>query len=259
MPIAPELPPHPSGFLPAPSAALRPPIRDAARRAQASVASRQWPRDEPSGDLAEFADHGDGVMSMFVADVAGNGAEAAPLAMRVRALLAPHLADRAFPGALLARLNEQLQLDAIPERLVTAASVRLDLATGDMTFAGAGHLGPFVKRAGGVIQVSGAGGPPLGLLPRPVYPETGLRLAVGDTVVLVTDGISDGFASSLDPLGGGALAAHLTSQPAHPAAICRSLSMASHAPHRPDATVLALRFCAGRAAGERWLSTWRKL
>jgi serine phosphatase RsbU (regulator of sigma subunit) len=43
-----------------------------------------------------------------------------------------------------------------------------------------------------------AGGPPLGVLPEVEYPVTVHRLSAGDVLVLVTDGVVEGPALSLD-------------------------------------------------------------
>ena len=107
-----------------------------------------------------------------------------------------------------------------------------------------GHLGPFVRRATGAVQlVDRAMGVPLGLLPGERYEEIGLRLGPEDALVLVTDGITDPLSTDGDPLGESALARLLERAPSFTLGMCEAL-LVDGMPTRDDATVLVLQLPA---------------
>lgn len=144
----------------------------------------------------------DGSVSTLMADVAGNGPSAAAPVSDVRWLVRQHLTRGARPGEVLAAANEWLVGQDLHTQLVTALCVRIDVGSGVTDIASAGHLGPFLKRSSGNAE-SLTPGPalPLGILAREVYPETTLILEPEDVLVLVTDGVTDRFATPDDPLG----------------------------------------------------------
>jgi sigma-B regulation protein RsbU (phosphoserine phosphatase) len=205
------------------------------------VASKQSARFGQGGDFFEVFEHADGRVSTVVADVCGNGAAAAKVAARIRPFLHHSLARGESPGRVLAVLNEGLIHEGLAERFVTAVAVRVDVRTGIGEIACAGHLGPFVLRASGRVQmVCRASGVPLGLVAGEHYEEIGVRLGSEDALVLVTDGITDPLSTEGDPLGEAAFARRLEKAPRISIGICEALLL-DGAPTRDDATVLVLQ------------------
>lgn len=212
------------------------------------VASKQSARFGAGGDFFEVFEHASGRVSTVVADVCGNGAAAAQVAARIRPFLHHSLACGESPGVVLARLNEGLVAEGLADRFVTAVAVRVDVLTGVAEIACAGHLGPFVRRASGRVQVvDRASGVPLGLEPGERYEEIGLRLGPEDALVLVTDGITDPLATDGDPLGEAALARLLERAPRLSLGMCEAL-LVDGAATRDDATVLVMQLPAVVAA-----------
>jgi serine phosphatase RsbU (regulator of sigma subunit) len=204
------------------------------------LATKQSARSEAGGDLFEVVDHGDGRISIVVADVCGNGRPAAQIAHRISPFLRGILARGESPGRMLAALNDGLVSRGV-ERFVTAVAVRIDVLSGLAETACAGHLGPFVRRASGrVAAMSGALGVPLGLLRGEIYGEISQELDPDDALVLVTDGITDPLSTAADPLGEVGLLRRLSSAPHVTASICQAL-LADAGPTLVDATVLALQ------------------
>ena len=75
---------------------------------------------------------------------------------------------------------------------VTAVAGVLDLASGELAFALAGHEPPVLVPAGGAAAaLSVEGGRVLGLIEASDFPVNRLRLGAGDAVVLYTDGVSE--------------------------------------------------------------------
>jgi serine phosphatase RsbU (regulator of sigma subunit) len=211
------------------------------------VASKQSARFGDGGDFFEVFEHASRTVSTVVADVCGNGAAAAKVAARIRPFLHHSLARGESPGRVLAALNEALVDEAFADRFVTAVAVRVDVLTGLVEIACAGHLGPFVRRSSGRVHaIDRATGVPLGLVAGERYEEITVRLEPEDALVLVTDGITDPLSSADDPLGEAAFALLLERAPRVTLDLCEML-LFDGAPTRDDATVLVLQLPA-RAA-----------
>jgi serine phosphatase RsbU (regulator of sigma subunit) len=189
-------------------------------------------------------EHASGQVTTVVADVCGNGPGAAAVAARVRPFLHHSLALGESPGRVLAALNAGLVDEGLPDRFVTAVAARVDVHSGLVEIACAGHLGPFVRRASGRVNVvDRASGVPLGLVSGERYDEIALRLGPEDALVLVTDGVTDPLSTDGDPLGERALARLLERAPRRTTALCETL-LADGAPARDDATVVVLQLPA---------------
>jgi serine phosphatase RsbU (regulator of sigma subunit) len=205
------------------------------------IATRQRSIAGRGGDFFEVVQHRDGSVSTFMADVCGNGPVAAAPVQGMRWVLRQRLAHGDPPGALLAALNDWLVAQRNDERFVTALCLRVDPLSGRADMAGAGHLGPFVKRAAGPVAcVALSGGLALGILPVQSYQETTLELAPEDTIVLCTDGITDRMATRDDPLGAAGLIDHLARARHGAESICNAL-LGPEVPTGQDATVIVVQ------------------
>ena len=75
---------------------------------------------------------------------------------------------------------------------VTAFIGILDLDTGDITYASAGHDSPFVLTgAAGLRRLVTEGGPPLGAIETFSYPVDRDRIEPGEVLLLYTDGVTE--------------------------------------------------------------------
>jgi serine phosphatase RsbU (regulator of sigma subunit) len=75
---------------------------------------------------------------------------------------------------------------------------RVDLPTGVLSLVNAGHVAPYLARAGQVEPISLAAGLPMGLFADETYSATDLQLEPGDRIVFVTDGMLERNAAALD-------------------------------------------------------------
>jgi serine phosphatase RsbU (regulator of sigma subunit) len=206
-----------------------------------NVAAKQSAPAGSGGDFFEVIQQRDGRVAIVVADVCGNGPSAAAPVNALRWILRQEIARGAAPGIVLASLNDWMFQQKIDDRFVTAVCVRLDAVTGLAEIANAGHLGPFVKRAGGDAEdLPRAVGLALGILPAQIYPGTTVVLAPEDALVLVTDGITDRLATHGDQLGQSALLERLTRARLGTESICAAL-LGSEARATEDATVLVVQ------------------
>lgn len=84
------------------------------------------------------------------------------------------------------------------ESFSTGMLGRLDLRTGTLALVNAGHVAPYLCRAGATRAVPLPVDVPLGMFASAVYRSTHLALEPGDRLVLVTDGMLERDAATLD-------------------------------------------------------------
>jgi phosphoserine phosphatase RsbU/P len=80
---------------------------------------------------------------------------------------------------------------------VTLLIAAFDGTTNRLTYVRAGHVPPFLRRAGGAVELlDAAGGLPLGLMEDAAYTSAVVDLAPGDELLILTDGITEATAPS---------------------------------------------------------------
>ena len=84
------------------------------------------------------------------------------------------------------------------EDFVTGLVGRVDLRTGSIELVNAGHVSPYLARGATVTTFELPVDLPLGLFRDTPYSSTALRLAPGDRLVMVTDGMLERNAAGLD-------------------------------------------------------------
>ena len=127
----------------------------------------------------------------LVADVAGKGIPAALAMADARALLHAAADNADGPAEALARVNRILVQERRTGLPLTAALLVVEVATGRMRYASAGHEAPLVARCTGVVEPLVAGGPILGMFGDAAFEEREASLEPGDALVLYTDGVTD--------------------------------------------------------------------
>ncbi len=142
---------------------------------------------------------------MFSFDVSGHGVASAMLTARLAGLLSagapdqnitmsngPHGHADAWPPEMVAfRLNKMMLERVQVDQYFTMVYAEVDLHNGEVRLVQAGHPHPLVLRAGGDVQVVGEGGLPIGLIAGATYDRITLRLAPGDRLLLMSDGITE--------------------------------------------------------------------
>jgi serine phosphatase RsbU (regulator of sigma subunit)/PAS domain-containing protein len=143
------------------------------------------------GDWYDAFELQTGRVAAVVGDVAGHGVGAAALMAQMRNTLRAHLFSLVGLAESLHRLSCQLTLQ---ERVfATAICVEIDPATGEMSWASAGHPAPILVSADGTsLHLQGRPAPPIGWmhssLPQPAT-EHRTMLAPGERLLLFTDGM----------------------------------------------------------------------
>jgi phosphoserine phosphatase RsbU/P len=86
-------------------------------------------------------------------------------------------------------------------RFTTTFIAEYDPVTRLLTYVNAGHNKPILRRQSGAIERLQAGGVPLGILADAVYESSSVTLAVGDWLVIFTDGVIEAENSAQQEYG----------------------------------------------------------
>jgi sigma-B regulation protein RsbU (phosphoserine phosphatase) len=159
------------------------------------VAARMKPADDVGGDLYDILAFGD-TFWVIVGDVSGHGINSGLVMMMAQAAAYAAIADdpHVNPGSVIAAVNRVVH-ENVRKRMRRDDYLTLMAARhlGDGRFVAAGaHQPIFIARAGGGVDVIEPAGPWVGLSPNiepPPMPEYEFRLAPGDLVFFVTDGL----------------------------------------------------------------------
>lgn len=156
------------------------------------VAAALRPAKQVGGDLYDYFTTGDGNVFFAIGDVSDKGIPAALFMARMSALLRVLGAAGEPPDRLLAEINTRLVDGNDACMFVTLGCGVLDVRTGRVRYASAGHEPPFVRNAEGTVRLLHAeNGAALGIDDGASYRLTEGFVAPGDTLVLFTDGLSE--------------------------------------------------------------------
>lgn len=168
------------------------------------------PAREVGGDFYDFVELDDGRLGIMVGDVTDKGMPAALVMASTRSVLRAAAQRVVEPGAVLERVNEQLQPDIPQNMFVTCLYGVLDPESGRFRFANAGHNLPCVQTGDGAVEVR-ATGMPLGLMPGMAYEECEVTIPPGRSMLLYSDALPEahgpdgemfGFPRVVETVGG---------------------------------------------------------
>ena len=144
---------------------------------------------ELGGDLFFVQPSPNGLL-FCVADVSGKGPAAALISSLLRGLLEELAGQAVGPAHLLAGVQKRL-MGLLPENtFVTCFCGYLDYASSTITYASAGHDPPFLRTAGGLVELP-CQSLPLGIDADSPLEQTSLPFAGGDLLLVYTDGLTD--------------------------------------------------------------------
>ncbi|MBA4371412.1 MAG: hypothetical protein C0402_00975 [Thermodesulfovibrio sp.] len=155
------------------------------------------------GDLYDFIEPVDGKVGVLIGDVSGKGVSAALYMAKAVSDFRYAARLQTAPGKVFDEMTAQLG-DSPRGMFLTAIYMIIDLASGSVRVASAGHP-PFLWITGDEVkETSLLSGPPLGILPLE-YPSTTIQLNPGDRLLLFTDGLFDAQDPGGERLGFGKL------------------------------------------------------
>ncbi len=157
------------------------------------VDSIYLPASEVGGDFFFVQPGPDGSLLAIIGDVSGKGLTAAMRVSMILGVLRRETSDD--PGEILFNLNNALIAQG-QLGFTTACSMRIR-PTGELIFANAGHIAPYI--AGSEMESHSA--LPLGIVPDQVYPPLKSVVRLHDQIVLLSDGVPEARSESGELFG----------------------------------------------------------
>jgi len=153
------------------------------------------PAKTVGGDLYAWFMSGEQRLCFLIGDVSDKGIPAALFMARTitiaQATAEADATQAPHPDDLLRKLNADLCRGNDNCMFVTMLCCVLDLESGALTLASAGHDAPLRVDSNGAMTIAAETGGPLGLDENMAFPCTHARLAAGDRLVLYTDGVTE--------------------------------------------------------------------
>lgn len=213
---------------------------------QWQFAARWRTARQVGGDFYDVIELPNDRLGLFIADVADKGMPAALFMALTRTLVRAAAAETSSPAEALRRVNELLLPDTKQGMFVTAVYAVLDLNTGELTYANAGHNPPLWTRRDSLEKLARTG-VALGASEDSRIEERTIRLEAGESLLFYTDGLTEAFNLEGDMFGEERLLRALGWQEAASAdetirAVESALDdFAGDAPPSDDLTMLAAR------------------
>ena len=162
------------------------------------------PAREVGGDLYDFFALDHDRLFFLIGDVSGKGLPGSLFMAVSKALYKSAALREAGPvDAIMREAHDEISRDNGEGLFVTMLAGVLNLQTGLLEYSNAGHEPPYVLPNGDrpLVKLMEGGGPPLCAIERFPYDASTRRLAPGDTVCLVTDGVLEAMSPKAEAYG----------------------------------------------------------
>ena len=218
-------------------------------RSEFDIYASMDPAKEVGGDFYDFFLVDDDHLCMVMADVSGKGVPAALFMMASKIILANNAKMGKTPAQILTDTNAAICANNKEEMFVTTWLGILELSTGKLTAANAGHEYPVVKQPDGdFVIVKDRHGFVIGGMDGIKYKEYELRFAPGAKLFLYTDGVPEATDANKELFGTERMLDALNSDPAAaPEGIMRNVrrsvdAFVKDAEQFDDLTMLCLEY-----------------
>lgn len=172
------------------------------------------PAKEVGGDLYDYFILPDGRLCIVIGDVSDKGVPAALFMAVTRTLIRATAEDETNPALMLHKINNRLAENNPNMMFVTLLLGVLDLNTGELSWANAGHLPPAViSKQGNVRLLTGRSGTACGIQEDMQYRCLHAHIAPGEMFVGYTDGITEAVGNDGSQYGDDRLHAVLSHPP----------------------------------------------
>lgn len=148
------------------------------------------PAREVGGDFYDFLPLADGRLGIVIGDATDKGMAAALLMATTCTMLRTAAQGTVSPSEVLEQVSDLLYTTIPDGMFATCFYAILELDSGRLRYANAGHEWPYQCQADNVIELS-ATGMPLGMLPGSLYDEQEVFLQPGESIFFYSDGLSE--------------------------------------------------------------------
>ena len=157
-----------------------------------SIFANMYAAKEVGGDFYDFYLVDENHLAFVIADVSGKGIPGAMFMMTSKTLIKSHIESGLAVNDVFTNVNTQLCENNEAGMFVTAWMGILDLKTGIVKFANAGHNPPLIKHADGTFEyLKSKANFVLAGMEGIRYKEQEIQLEKGDKIYLYTDGVTE--------------------------------------------------------------------
>ena len=220
------------------------------------------PAREVGGDFYDFFLLDDDHLALVIADVSGKGIPAALFMMVSMILIHDHAALQRSPAEVLRRVNDLICSRNDECMFVTTWLGILDLSTGTLTAANAGHEYPILRDPGEPFRtLKSRHGLAIGAMGGVSYTNHTIQLSPGSTLFLYTDGVAEAENAAHEQFGVPRILETLESADSDdPEALLKAVQAAADAfvgdaPQFDDFTMLGVTWHGPRKDDTRALSS----
>ena len=225
-------------------------------RKEFDIYATMHPAKEVGGDFYDFFMIGDDHLGIVVADVSGKGVPAALFMMIAKTMLKTQAQTRLSPERVLLEVNAALTEGNDEDMFVTVWLGVLEISTGELTYADAGHEKLLLYQNGEWKFLPKAGGPALAMWePEDLelmdekyqFRNQTVKLNPGDAIFQYTDGVTEATDADNQLFGDDRLLAAMNGAPSAkpeellPHVRAKIDEFVKDAPQFDDITMLGLR------------------
>lgn len=176
-----------------------PPFPD---RTEFDIYASMEPAREIGGDFYDMIMLDDDHLMVEIADVSGKGIPAALFMMSSKILLSEGVRDSMSPAYILEHVNDKICVNNPEEMFITVWLGILEISTGRLTTASAGHEYPILVHADGSAEfVRDKHGFVMGGIEDMRYTDFVLQMEKGDRILVYTDGVTEATSSEGELFG----------------------------------------------------------
>lgn len=217
-------------------------------RDEFDIFASMTPAKEVGGDFYDFFLIDDDHLGMVMADVSGKGVPAALFMMMSKILVNNFAMMGGSPAKVLEQANNQICKNNDEEMFVTVWFGVMEISTGKITAANAGHEYPMIKKADGSFELfKDKHGFVIGGMDGIRYKEYEFTLEKGGTLFLYTDGVAEATNAQNELFGTERMLEALNAEPnAAPKVLLKNMKDAvddfvGDAPQFDDLTMLGVK------------------
>ena len=161
-------------------------------RPEFDIYASMTPAKEVGGDFYDFFLIDDDHLGIVMADVSGKGVPAALFMMMSKILVSNYAMMGGSPARVLEQVNTQICKNNEEEMFVTVWFGVLEISTGKIKAANAGHEYPLIRKPGGQFELfKDKHGFVIGGMEGMKYKEYEFTIEKGGTLFLYTDGVAE--------------------------------------------------------------------